>query len=306
MSDNRNGAILAGVVLAVMVAACGDLSPTEETSAAENERAQQPVVVPAFELEGLGEVPERMVLESLGLTVADVILTPVGSRSGVDYSTRRPIVLGFDVDEGDRVQHGRRVRLPHSGAFEVSLRIDHAEGERTPEGTGCDATEQFAVCMSGLIRGRGISGAVATTAQEKNDGDPIPLPFIEFNAGSGQQDAGRGVVPPERWAAFSYRSQQTHTFEVDRVRVVGGEQYLKFEFDVAEWASEIAEPVSEAIRTRVESGEWPTQTPETGETSSVPTFDVTKEVDKIGEGRDALGEHMDVRSRRRGPAEGQR
>ncbi|MFB6263209.1 MAG: hypothetical protein ABEL76_06220, partial [Bradymonadaceae bacterium] len=280
MERHDIGAILAGLALIAAAAGCGDTTATEPISG-ETETAEQPVVVPKFEIDGVGQIPDQMVLESLGLTVADVILTPVSDPKGVDYSTRRPIVLGFDVARGDRIRHGRGVRLPETGWFKVSLRVDNADTDPAPQGAGCDSeAKRFSVCMSGLIRDSGILRAISTSSDETNDGDPIPLPFVEFDPGSGNESTGEEVQPPRRWAAFSYRSRETHTFTVDRVRVVEGKQYLRFEFDADEWAKEIAKPVSKAIQSRVENENLPMPDPRGG--SSVPTFDVTKEIDRTG------------------------
>jgi len=93
---------------------------------------------------------------------------------------------------------------------------------------------------------------------------------------------------------FEYTTRESVRMTLSAVELRNGTQYLRFNFDAEEWASEIATPVARAV--------W-SKEPETG-TSDEEAVDVTRAVDSRGEGSKSLGEHMSVSADRSGGRRG--
>jgi hypothetical protein len=82
---------------------------------------------------------------------------------------------------------------------------------------------------------------------------------------------------------------------IDEVEIFEGVQQLTFSFDLAAWGAEGVEPISRAVSNHAASAAPQTPTPHDPRQSS---FDITRQLDSMGQGVDAFVERSFVKSQR--------
>ncbi|RAL23533.1 hypothetical protein DL240_05065 [Lujinxingia litoralis] len=195
-------------------------------------------VTPEFRLSGIGELPEELIIEEVGLAITEIRLQPVVG-SEVAYSTTRPFGLSFDLSRGESAIQGMPVEFPQSGRYLVSVRMEPlSEGERA-ELDPMDAADvpEGSLELNGLVR----YGAVADGKVGGNDedGNPLPLPFERTRVEIVDTDTG--------WTPFHYESNRAVFFALSNVELSPGDQTLVFTFDLNQWAIRALEPIVEAV-----------------------------------------------------------
>lgn len=274
------------------LAGCGEsiLSSGSDETRTDREAV---TVVPQFELTGAEKLPDELVLDNLGLAVTEIDLTPVDGTEGVAYTNREPVGIEFDVQSGKTVRTGRELVLPESGKFDVSLRLEPVELREDAEGTN----GEYSFRVAGAIAGDAVVRVDSTSDGDDQDGDPIPFPASPERT-SDESDDGVSDNPelPKQWTPFEYATDKSVVYTLDEVEFVGGKQALTFTFDAREWSVELVEPLARAVqRTAVENESV---------TESTSVVDVTREIDKRGEGPEALADHVSVRTERPGGGHG--
>ena len=277
--------------LAVLLAGCGEAARTDGDSTRTKESAVR--VVPKFHLEGTEQLPENLRLHDLGLAVSEIRLTPVNPGGDVAYSNRKPLGLDFRVGEGEIERKGGELVLPDAGKFDVSLRLepvrsDQKDAKAAPAGR----SGKYSFRISGYVSGDGVV-RVDPRDGENSDGHPVPFPASPKHEDS-ESDNQVSDTPalPKQWTPFQYESRKSVVYTLDSVEFVEGKQYLSFSFDAQDWALELVKPLSRAVQ----SDSGPTEEAQKGQN----VVDVTKEIDRLGEGPEALGDHMSVRAVRNG------
>lgn len=213
-------------------------------------------VIPVFQVSGLGSVDEAIILDKLGLVIAEIRLEPLDGDGGVAFSTTRPFELVFDLSQGAQAQEYQEVEIPQTGHFLVSVRVEPVEGEG-----------EFGL-PDGRVASVGMEGRVRSDAREDvgedGDGKPLPLPFDgrhsrdedaddEDDSGDGKPlplpfDSRRQAMEtPEEWTSFRYSSQDVVYFTFSEVELVEGSQKLVFDFDLSAWIDSLSEPVARAV-----------------------------------------------------------
>jgi len=283
--------VAALVVLFLVLGSCGDAMRTDGASG-DDTRERAVKVIPTFEIDGTHNFPDNVRFDDLGLTVSSITLTPIDEEQGVAYSTSDADSIEFDVGDGRLEREGRPIALPETGRFDVTLRLEPVDDEGTAQG---DASDDYSLALSGHVAGIEDSGATDGGAQ---DGNPIPVPASPNDWNTDLDDASAEAddrtSTPAHWMPFEYTTRESVRMTLSAVELRNGTQYLRFNFDAEEWASEIATPVARAV--------W-SKEPETG-TSDEEAVDVTRAVDSRGEGSKSLGEHMSVSADRSGGRRG--
>lgn len=239
-------------------------------------------VVPKFELEGTENLPENLRLEDLGLAVSEIQLAPADRKEAVAYSSLDPLGLDFKVGQGEIERKGGEIVLPESGKFDVSLRLEPSRQKQTKR-----KTAQYSFVLSGYIAGDGVVRVDPRSNGENQDGDPVPFPLSPDRTDDDEQVSDKPALP-KQWTPFKYRSQKSVVYTLDEVQFVKGKQYLSFAFDAEEWALELVKPLSEAVQKD--------SSPARGSNDRKEAVDVTQEIDRLGEGPEALADHMSVRT----------
>lgn len=268
-----NQILIAAAGLAVMaMAGCVDMEVTGDDDPVLVERQQAVTVVPEFSISGAEALPESLYVTELGLAVTEIRLEPMTTSDSLAYSTREPIFVEFDVASGELTRTHQPVELPSSGKYLVSIRLEPVDLE---DG------ESSSFTMNGFVAG---GSPLDATADETNDGRPQPMPF-DGGTMTDDQMTDRQAYP-QQWTSFEYRSKRAVFFTFDDVEFDEGEQFLTFNFDVHDWAFEVVEPISNAVRTNQTESD---------------NVDVTKQVDGSGTGVEALIQTGVVRTDRRKP-----
>jgi len=290
----RIGLFASAAVLFVL-GACGDALRTDGSS--EYDSREKPVkVVPNFEIEGTHDLPENVRFGDLSLTVASIKLTPLESERTVAFSSSQPDWIEFDVGEGALEQTGRAIRIPETGRYNVTLRLEPVEESSSDSARPMG---DYSLALSGHVAGVSTE---ETADGGDQDGGPVPMPASpdEFGENSDGEE-GSGAVDrtqtPSHWMPFEYTTDQSVRITLDAVRLTEGEQYLNFELDANEWASEIATPVARAVWSQTRAEE-PKSSREEG------AVNVTRAVDSRGEGSTTLKEYMSVTASGMGGAPG--
>ncbi|RDV39290.1 hypothetical protein DV096_01570 [Bradymonadaceae bacterium TMQ3] len=217
--------------------ACGEAAPESPgTDSAVDERSQAAMVTPEFRLSGIGELPDELILEEVGLTITEIRLQPVNGAE-VAYSTTRPIGLNFDLSQGETAIRGHAVEFPQTGRYLVSVRLEplsSAEREELMAEEGAEIP-MGSLELSGLVKyGEDSMGKVGG---EDEDGNPLPLPF----------ERTRVWTIDESWTPFHYESQRAVFYALSNVELSPGEQTLVFNFDLNQWAISALDPIVSAV-----------------------------------------------------------
>jgi hypothetical protein len=277
--------VMAGAAV-LLVAGCTDMFSSAENSSVKD--IERPVrVVPTFHLEGTDKVPEQLRLEELGLAISEIELTPSSPDESVAYSSRAPMELDFQVEDGEIQLTGDELVLPETGTYDVSLRLEPT-GSR-PEATGGGQDRDYSMRMSGYVAGNGIV-RVDRDDGENEDGRPVPFPASP-DPDDEEDDVSDRPELPNQWTPFEYESEQSVVHTLDQVAISGDRQILSFSFDAEDWALELLEPLSRAVRRKETS---PTGPDDQG--SDTRVVDVTREIERLGRGPAGMEEHMSVRA----------
>ena len=247
--------------LALVMSACAEpeiieLSPHEPDST-ESKLAS---VTPEFRVHGLDEMPQELLLEQLGLSVSEIRLEPLRGDRGVAYTTSNPLQLTFDISEGQEALRGETVAFPETGRFLVSIRLEPTEMLSTLEQRDDDQMEG-SLNLEGKVRSEFLATEEERQEGDDNDGNPLPLPVHGIN------DDDDGM-----WTPFSFTSQRVVFYTFSDVELVAGEQVLAFSFDLNDWATEVINPLIDAVE-RIEAD---------------GVIDVTQEMDGAESGPEAI------------------
>ncbi len=285
---HRVRTVLAAVGAAVLAAAgCTDMFSSAENASVHT--TEQPVrVVPTFHLEGTDEVPEQLRLEDLGLAISEIELTPSSPDESVAYSSRAPVGLEFHVEAGEIQLTGDELVLPEPGTYDVSLRLEPT-GSPSEAGEAKDSRD-YSMRMRGYVAGNGIVRVDRDDDGENEDGRPVPFPASPDRDEDDDGNVSDRPELPNQWTPFEYESKQSVVHTLDQVEIGGDRQILSFSFDAEDWALELLEPLSRAVRRQESSPTNP------GDQGGGSVVDVTREVERLGEGPAGMEEHMSVQA----------
>ena len=316
MTPRHHRTAIAPTALLIALALSGGCADAEvETVEARNTvtEKQAITVVPEFEITGVEALPSQLYLTDLGLTIAEIRLEPLADET-VAYASRRPISVSFDVERGEFLKEGEPISLPKTGRYLVSVRMEPVQPEEHHEKVGLPSFR-----LEGFISGEGSRGTYdpAADGEDQHGGGPLPW-FDETDPDAkdgeaqmtptSEEDEAAPAEPaeepapteepiadgfsdaheaPEVWTPFLYKSRSAVYFTLSDVTFEEGSQHLRFSFDVQDWAAQIIEPISKAVR----------------HTNSAPdgSVDITDVLDSTGRGADAFMEHAGVRSMRQHP-----
>ena len=256
-------------LVAIAMAGCVDIESVGSSDSATATRHQAVTVVPEFVITGADTMPETLFVSELGLTVSEIRLEPMWSNESLAYSTREPIVVEFDIADGQTVRTEQSLELPAQGRYLVSIRLEPADmGEGEPASFSLD----------GFVAGDRQQPQIM---EDTMDGRPQPMPFDQ------KQDTDDEITDkeayPQQWTPFEYRSRRAVFYTFNDVDLEGGQQFLTFSFDVRDWAIDVVEPISNAVRSSTDND----------------SVDVTNQIDSSGKGAEALIRTGVVRSDRR-------
>ena len=280
--------IVAGA-LALVSAGCGEMNRTDDGEVRTRKDAVK--IVPQFKLEGTENLPDELRIGNLGLAVSEIQLTPNNPSDSIAYSTREALGLDFRVADGQIVREGAEMTLPEAGDYDVSLRLEPGRGRESR------AENPYSLRVSGYVAGDGVVRVDPRDSGEESDGHPVPFP-ADPDRTSDSDDEPVSDKPglPKQWTPFEYESRKSVVYTLDEVEFRDGRQILSFSFDADKWALEVVEPLSQAVQTDTA----PKRTSREGRS----VVDVTQEIDKLGEGPEALADHMSVQAVRPGPGGG--
>src|SRR5690554_1962242 len=217
--------------------ACGQAEAgSDDAHSHIDERSQPARVTPEFRLSGIGELPDELIIEEVGLAITEIRLQPVGT-SEVAFSTTRPIGLNFDLSEGVTSIRGRAVEFPQTGRYLVSVRLEPLSAEKRGELEPEESAEvpQGSLELNGLVRYGDTT--IGKVGGEDEDGNPLPLPF----------ERTRVVTIDGTWTPFHYESNRAVFLALSNVELVPGDQTLAFTFDLNQWAIGALEPIVSAV-----------------------------------------------------------
>lgn len=288
MRNATTSIVVAAGLCAASMGGCADTAGPDGPM----ETAEGPVtVVPEFRLQGTDNLPERLQLQDLGLAVSEIQLTPVNPDEGVAYTNRKPMGVDFRVGDGETSKQGRELKLPEAGKYDVSLRLEPVRADRTNGGT---AGDNYSFQLAGFVAGDGIVRVDPHGEDDEQSGDPIPFPASpkrQDDAEDEEQRVSDKPALPKQWTPFEYRTDKSVVYTLDEVQFGSGRQILSFSFDAEEWALELIKPLAEAVRHKT--------APEQ-DVGARQVIDVTREIDRLGEGPEGLADHMTVRAVRSG------
>ena len=265
--------IASAALLAASAAGCVDVEMSGPDSTMFVDRQQAVMVVPEFSISGTDAIPESLYLTELGLAVSEIRLAPMAGDQSLAYTTRDAKFLRFDLARGETVRTTDAVELPAAGRYLVSIRLEPIEVE--------GETETMSFTANGfVVDGSQIDDSVGSTS----DGEPQPMPF-DPKSSTGTDDLSDSEAYPEAWSPFQYSSKRALFYTFSDVDLQPGTQILTFSFNVFDWAVDVVEPISNAVRAN--------------ETDQ--SVDVSKQVDSWGTGAEALIETGVVHTERRQP-----
>lgn len=248
--------------LVVLSTSCVDAETVVETGTNASTRTQAVSVVPRFVFAGADSVPDDLYLTELGLVVSEIRLTPiVTTKYGLAYASANPTILRFDVANGEYSRDGDALELPDRGRYVVSIRLE-------PVSDVSGEIESSSLSVSGFV----AQAADVTNPGKVADGSPLPLPF---DARRTSDEVSDSSATPMLWTPFQYSSQRAVFYTLNDVELERGEQVLQFTFDLHDWAAEVTEPISKAIRNNPN-------------TAAIDGVDVTRQVESTGIGLDSL------------------
>jgi len=254
--------IFAVIGLVALGTSCVDAEAIVEDGGSSSTRTQAVSVVPRFVFVGADQVPDDLYFTELGLVVSEIRLTPiVTTKYGLAYASAQPTVLRFNVAAGEYSRDGDTLELPERGRYVVSIRL-----EPVSDLTGSD--ESSSLSVSGFV----AQATDITNPGKVADGSPLPLPFDARRTSDEVTDSS---ATPMLWTPFQYSSQRAVFYTLNDVELERGEQVLQFTFDLHDWAAEVAEPISKALRNN----------PNTQASDGV---DVTRQVESTGIGLESL------------------
>ncbi|MEZ4460421.1 MAG: hypothetical protein R3E66_11990 [bacterium] len=250
------------ICLALLASSCVELEPSQGSNGATSTRTQAVTVVPRFELINADKIPDVLYLTQLGLVVSEIRLTPIVTKNyGLAYATANASVLKFDLANGEKITEGSPIELPESGRYVVSIRLEPLESTTEGEAPSSLSVDGFVAQATDVTN----PGKVA-------DGTPLPLPFEPKKKVEGISDSS---ATPVTWTPFQYSSQRAVFYTMNDVELEAGEQTLQFQFDVQDWAEEVADPISKAIKNNPN-------------TLAQDGVDVTRQVESTGVGVESL------------------
>lgn len=261
---------LVALLTGLMVVGCGEPEViTVSATDADEAEAKAATVTPEFRIHGLQQLPQGLLLDELGLSVAEIRLEPLRGSHGVAYTTSRPLDLRFDIENGETRHQGQTVQIPETGRFLVSVRLEPAELDPQIGGEEADF-QRGSLSLFGYVRSD-FSASVDDEdgsqgdEDDENDGNPLPLPV-------------EPIGDDPMWTPFAYASQRVVFYTFSDVELVGGEQSLTFHFDLNDWASTAVTPIVDAVE----------------KTSDDGVVDVSEKVDSPTSGPEALLESGSV------------
>lgn len=240
-AKNHKMVALALALLVPGFVGCGDMELDKLVNSEDQpeEVTEYALVTPEFAVRGLDEVPEELMLQQLGLSVAEIRLEPLRGDEGFVYATSRPFSLTFDLESGEEVLRGETVKFPEAGRFLVSIRLEPPDEDKQLEID--DPLYAGSLGLRGMVRSNFLAsdeGQRELSDDEEdgkeNDGNPLPLPAERINDDE------------EMWTAFTLRSDRVVAYTYSDVELVPGEQALTFSFDVQDWARDAAAPIIDA------------------------------------------------------------
>lgn len=283
--------LIAAGALALVSAGCGEMSRADDLRT----KRDAVRIVPKFKLEGTENLPDNLRIENLGLAVSEIQLTPNNPDGSVAYSTKEGLGLDFRVGDGETVRQGSQMTLPETGDYDVSLRLEPVVGNQQEQTTDKRA---YSLRVSGYVAGDGVVRVDPREDGETSDGHPVPFPASPDRTDSDSEDPPVSDKPglPKQWTPFEYESTKSVVYTLDEVEFRGGRQILSFSFNADKWAFEVVDPVAQAVQTDA--------APKRGTRGGRSVVDVTQEIDRRGEGPEALADHMSVRTVKPGTGNG--
>lgn len=250
------------------VAGCVDMDLGGPGSTELEQRQQAVSVVPEFTITGTDAVPASLYLTDLGLAVSEIRLEPLSSPSSLAYSTRDSMLVEFDLSQNQTTRTGEVVELPSAGRYLVSIRLEPIVVE---------GVETSSFSAHGFV----IDDHVNQPIDEVADGEPQPMPFDPGTVTDGHLTDKQEF--PTEWTPFDYQSKRAVFYTFSDVEFAEGQQFLTFSFDVRDWAVEVVDPITNAVRAN----------------KTDDTVDATKQIESSGTGAEALIETGVVRTDRR-------
>ncbi len=274
----------------LVAAGCTGAFPEEGDGETRTDR-QSVRVVPRFHLEGTEHLPEQLQLEELGLAVSEIELTPSDPNETLAYSSRAPMGLDFRVSDGEIEREGKALTLPEAGTYDVNLRLEPSGRSEAASDSDKPRARDYSMRITGYVSGDGVVRVDPREEGDEEDGRPVPFPANPDESDDDSDPDERRVSDepalPDQWTPFEFESQSSVVYTLDRVDIDGERQVLSFSFDAQEWAGELLEPLSRAVQ----SDETPSE-PTPGDSP----VDVTQAIERLGEGPEAMEEHMSVRA----------
>lgn len=250
--------LCAAALCAIALAGCVDSEQPGTFGSETSTRKQAVTVVPEFVITGVDAIPKSLFVTDLGLTVSEIRLEPMWSTDSLAYSTREPIVVGFDIANGEAARTTAPLELPAGGRYLVSIRLEPIASN--------EGADPASFSLYGFLDDDGVK---AELGDPEVEGRPQPMPFNKSQDGEliDQQ------AYPREWTPFEYNSKRAVFYTFNDVVFEPGAQFLTFSFDVRDWAVDVMEPISNAVRS---SGAWD------------DSVDVTNQIDSSGNGVEAL------------------
>lgn len=252
-----------------LVMGCGEQETVGTADAQHDVRRQAVTVVPEFVITGAEAIPSSLFVTELGLTVSEIRLEPMWSTESLADATREPLAVSFDLAHGESVRTNDALQLPAAGRYLVSIRLEPA--------TTADGAAESSFSLDGFVAER-----QGQLLDDTMDGRPQPMPFDQTQ--KSDSEITDAAAYPAEWTPFEYRSKRAVFFTFNDVTLEPGSQFLTFSFDVRDWAVDVVEPISNAVKS---SAEWD------------ESVDVTNQIDSTGNGVEALVRTGVVRSDRR-------
>ena len=241
MTVKRNNllSIALTTTLGLVASACVDNTTARTPGAHSETRTQAVTAVPQFMITGTDAMPDSLFVSELALTVTEIRLEPMWSMDSLAYTTRDALKVDFDIAEGQTLQTAGELALPEPGRYLVSIRLEPAD-----ESTA-DNSASFS--MDGFVAGQEDDDKQAVP--ETMDGRPQPMPFdASATDTTSAEELTDSQAYPDEWTPFQYHSRRAVFFTFNDVELSEGTQALTFTFDVRDWAIDVLEPISNAVR----------------------------------------------------------
>ncbi len=269
MNSIKKISVLLGLLVSLGSVGCADIDSTVHEVNEFEAKSQAVIVTPEFAIHGLKNMPDGLFLTELGLSISEIRFQPVmTTHSGITYSTSDPFRLVFDVEHDEEVKRLNPFEFPKAGRFVVSIRLEANDDDNVSSGS---------LSMTGLVSSEDVASQDPRASSDgKFDGNPLPLPFDKKRESQSEDSA---------WTPFHYNSKRAVFYTFSDVELTAGEQTLSFNFNIEDWAGELIEPITRAVRND--------SSPAIGDAQGV---DVTKQLDSVGWGAEALMDGASVQT----------